>query len=58
MIDSNDDKQIYSIVQRAIEILNNQNMPEDKKENIEQVLEYLNKKKDRKNKDREIKMHF
>lgn len=33
-------------------------MPEDKKENIEQVLEYLNKKKDRKNKDREIKMNF
>ncbi|WP_146207087.1 hypothetical protein [Lactobacillus melliventris] len=31
IIDSNDDKQIYSLVQHAIEILNNQNMPEDKK---------------------------
>lgn len=42
IIDSNDDKQIYSLVQQAIEILNNQNIPEDKKEvNIEQILEYL-----------------
>jgi len=42
IIDSNDDKQIYSLVQHAIEILNNQNIPENKKEvNIEQVLEYL-----------------
>ena len=31
IIDSNDDKQIYSLLQHAIEILNNQNMPEDKK---------------------------
>ena len=59
IIDSNDDKQIYSLLQHAIEILNNQNIPENKKEeNIGQVLEYLNKKKDRKNKDREIKMNF
>ena len=42
IIDSNDDKQIYSLVQQAIEILNNQNIPEDKKEeNIEQVMDYL-----------------
>lgn len=42
IVDSNDDKQIYSLVQQAIEILNNQNMPEDKKEvNIEQVMDYL-----------------
>ena len=31
IIDSNDDKQIYSLLQHAIQILNNQNMPEDKK---------------------------
>ena len=42
IIDNNDDKQIYSLVQQAIEILNNQNIPEDKKEvNIEQVMDYL-----------------
>ena len=42
MIDSNDDKQIYSIVQRAIEILNDENVPHDKKEtDVQQLLEYL-----------------
>ena len=42
MIDRNDDKQIYSLVQHAIEILNNKDIPQDKKEtDIEQLLEYL-----------------
>ena len=42
MIDSNDDKQIYSIVQRAIEILNDKDITQDKKEtDVEQLLEYL-----------------
>ena len=42
VIDSNDDKQIYSIVQRAIEILNDKDITQDKKEtDIEQLLEYL-----------------
>ena len=42
VIDSNDDKQVYSIVQHAIEILNNKDIPQDKKEtDIEQLLEYL-----------------
>ena len=42
VIDSNDDKQIYSIVQRAIEILNDKDITQDKKEtDIEQPLEYL-----------------
>lgn len=43
VIDSNDDKQVYSIVQHFIEILNNDNMPHAKKEtDIEQSLQYLN----------------
>ena len=42
VIDSNDDKQIYSIVQRAIEILNDKDITQDKKEtDVEQLLEYL-----------------
>ena len=42
IIDSNDDKQIYSIVQRAIEILNDEDITQDKKEtDVEQLLEYL-----------------
>ena len=42
VIDSNDDKQIYSIVQRAIEILNDEDITQDKKEtDVEQLLEYL-----------------
>ncbi|MBC6370652.1 hypothetical protein ERK17_07210 [Lactobacillus kullabergensis] len=42
VIDSNDDKQIYSIVQRAIEILNDKDIMQDKKEtDVEQLLEYL-----------------
>ena len=42
VIDSNDDKQVYSLVQHAIEILNNKDIPQDKKEtDIGQLLEYL-----------------
>ncbi|KGG54477.1 hypothetical protein [Lactobacillus sp. wkB10] len=42
VIDSNDDKQVYSLVQHAIEILNNKDITQDKKEtDVEQLLEYL-----------------
>lgn len=42
IIDSDGDKQIYSMVQHAIEILKNEDIPQDKKKHdIAKVLEYL-----------------
>lgn len=42
IIDSDDDKQVYSMVQHAIEILKNEDIPQDKKaQDITKVLEYL-----------------
>lgn len=42
IIDSDGDKQVYSMVQHAIEILKNEDIPRDKKKHdIAKVLEYL-----------------
>lgn len=42
IVDSDDDKQIYSMVQHAIEILKNEDIPQEKKSHdITKVLEYL-----------------
>lgn len=42
ILDSNDDKQVYSMVQHAIEILKNDEISQSKKEqDIDQVIKYL-----------------
>ena len=42
ILDSNDDKQVYSMVQHAIEILKNNEISQSKKEqDIDQVIKYL-----------------